>query len=158
MRGAASHPAPLSRGCVVSRRIRPSATSYRLNTVPRVLCASRALPAPFRTSEQDCLLRKQNAVGSVVEAHPRCHHTRTAALRRAGRGTPGYGAGRTMSGFRRDLRVLHPRSLLQSDGGFPSPGQPSCGAGMPAAPHLRQYLVPSLNTSPPKIPLAVILS
>lgn len=123
--GAASHSAPLSRGCSVSHRIQTSATSYQLNLVPRALCASRALSAPFRTSEQDCLPRKQNAVGSVVEAHPRCRHTRTAALCRAGLGTLGYGAGRAMSGFRRDPRVLHPRSLLQADGGYPSAGQPS---------------------------------
>lgn len=56
-----------------------------------------------------------------------------------------------MSGFRRDLRVLRPCSLLQADGGYPSAGQPFvCGAGMPEAPHTRQYLAPSLDTSPPQ--------
>lgn len=134
-RGAASHSAPLSRGCSLSHRIQTSATSYRLNMVPRALCASRGLPAPFCTSEQDCLPRKQNAVGSVVEEHPSCRHTRTAALCRAGLGSLGYGAGRTMSGFRRDLRVLPHRSLLQADGGYSSAGQPSCAERGCQRPH-----------------------
>lgn len=130
--GAASHPASLSRGCGVPRRIQTPVTSYRLNKVFRALWASRALPAPFCISEQDCLPRKQNAVGSLVEAHPRCRRSRAAALCRAGLG---YEAGRTMSGSRRDLRVLHPRTLLQADSGHLSPGQPSYAERRCQRPH-----------------------
>lgn len=134
-RGAASNPAPLSRDCGISRRIQTPATSYWLNMVPRALCVSRALSAPFRTSEQNCLRRKQNAVGSVVETHSRCRHTHTVTLCRAGLGTPDHGAGRTMSDFRRHFRVLHSRSSLQAGGGHPSPVQPSYAERRCQRPH-----------------------
>lgn len=77
-RGAASHSTPLSRGCSVSHRIQTSATSYRLNMVPRALCASRALPPPFRTSEQDCLPRKRDGKrGGSAPAMPPHPHSST---------------------------------------------------------------------------------
>lgn len=88
--------------------------------------------------------------------HPRHHRTR-AALRRAGRGTPGTGQAGRGGGEKGHScprsPVPRPRPAAVSH----HRGSRACGAGVPAAPPLRHRLVPWLNASPRKISPELLL-
>lgn len=142
----AAHPAPLPRGCGVSRRAQPPATSYRLAAAPGAPSAPHALPAPHHSSERDGFPGKRAAGGGHGVGRTR------AALRRAGRGTPGTRqAGR--GGGEKGPSFLAPGRRPSAITGAAVEG----GPGVPAAPRLRHRLVPWLNASPRKMSLELVL-